>query len=178
MPKRYTAMLACPALFLAGGAIAAPLEWNLATVALPDGSVAEIEYVGDIPPRVTIAVPVVQDSRASGNASNDAIPAARRVLHAPPPSQAVAPEGQSPERFVRDMPAGSTYEYTLITTRADGKVCDQKTEWTSRGPGNDPSVRRIDTGEGCAAVAPPPAPRAPNPPAPAHPPVRIDPDAV
>ncbi|MBV1686947.1 hypothetical protein KRR38_04475 [Novosphingobium sp. G106] len=191
MPKHFAVLLAGAAgLFGAGSAFAAPAgpEWHTTTVALPDGSQAEIRYVGDVPPQVTVSMPVVQKRHAQADEVPDkvdgvdgGIPRARRIIQArpnPPPPQATLPQlvvsGGAPE--------GSTYEYTLITTGTDGKVCAQRTEWTSRGRGKDPQVRRDDTGEGCASAAPSPEPApsapVPAPPAPDHKPIRIDPDAI
>lgn len=190
MPKHPAVLLAAiAALVTAGAASAAPAssEWRTTTVALPDGSQAHIRYVGDVPPQVTVSMPIVQDPRAAvadeiaDEAQDAGIPRARRIIQArpvPAPPQATLPQlivaGNAPE--------GSTYEYTVITSGTDGKVCAQRTEWTSRGRGKEPEVRRDDTGEGCvssAATRPAPAPApAPVAPAPDHKPIRIDPDAV
>lgn len=188
MPKHPAILLAgAAALVAASAASAAAPEWHTTTVALPDGSQAEIRYVGDVPPQVTVSMPVVQDRRGAAadevldevDGGDGGIPRARRIIQArpnPAPAQATLPQlvvsGGAPE--------GSTYEYTLITTGTDGKVCAQRTEWTSRGRGKEPQVRRDDTGEGCASAAAKPAPAAPvpAPPAPDHKPIRIDPDAI
>ncbi|MFA7603762.1 MAG: hypothetical protein WCY29_12205 [Novosphingobium sp.] len=152
-PKpRITCLAGATALLLAEAAGAKPLEWRTMSVDLPDGSVAQIRYVGDVPPRVSVSIPVVQ-GEAAAEAVEEAyggLPRARRVVRAPPAAPAAPP---APPQFVvgRDMPRGSTYEYTLITTNPDGKVCTQRTEWRSRGPGREPEVRRGDTGDGCAA---------------------------
>lgn len=185
MPKHPAILLAgVAALVAAGSAHAAAPEWHTTTVALPDGSHAEIRYVGDVPPQVTVSMPVVQDRRAAVadevldkvDDVDGGIPRARRIIQArpnPAPAQATLPQLV----VSGDAPEGSTYEYTLITTGTDGKVCSQRTEWTSRGRGKEPQVRRDDTGEGCASAAAPSAPP-PAPPAPDHKPIRIDPDAI
>jgi hypothetical protein len=189
MPK-HPAVLLAAALVTAGAAPAATpasSEWRTTTVALPDGSQAEIRYVGDVPPQVTVSMPVVQDRRAAlaeeavdeADDADGGIPRARRIIQARPAP--TLPQATLPQLVVSGgAPKGSTYEYTLITTGTDGKVCAQRTEWTSRGRGKEPEVRRDDTGEGCAAAAVTPAPQAPAPAPPAQPhkPVRIDPDAV
>lgn len=188
MSKPLAALLAGAAVLVnAGAAFAAEPaspEWHTTTVALPDGSHAEIRYAGDVPPQVTVSMPV-QDRRAAltGKVADEvdgvdgSIPRARRIIEAhpaQPPSQATLPQLV----VSGDAPEGSTYEYTLITTGADGKVCAQRTEWTSRGRGKEPQVRRDDTGEGCAAAAPSAPAPTPAPMAPDHKPIRIDPDAI
>jgi hypothetical protein len=139
-------------------AAAAPVQWHTAEVALPDGSVAEIQYVGDIPPRISVAMPVVQAEAAAqdggGDGASGSIPRARRLVQARPDAPAAA--GYTPPPpfiFAADTPAGSTYEYSLITTNVDGTVCTQRTEWTSRGKGKEPEVKRRDIGEGCRDAA-------------------------
>jgi hypothetical protein len=200
MPKHPAVLLAgAGVLVTASAALAATApaspEWRTTSVALPDGSQAEIRYVGDIPPQVTVSMPVVQDPRAAvvddvahGVDNVDGgIPRARRIIQARPTP--APPQATLPQLVVAgDAPKGSTYEYTLITTGTDGKVCAQRTEWTSRGRGKEPEVRRDDSGEGCAgmasatpvpsALAPAPAPVPAPAPAVPHKPVRIDPDAI
>lgn len=173
MPRLYAASLAAPlaaiALALPGAALAAPppapapADWRTTTVDLPDGSKAEIRYVGDIPPRVTVTMPVVQEPRSglTGDVIDEAdggIPRARRTIQASP--LRAAPSFAPPPQFIiaGDTAKGSTYNYTLITTGIDGRVCSQHTEWTSRGRKKEPRIRRSDTGEGCAGLPPPPPP--------------------
>ena len=189
MPK-HPAILLIGAVALVSATAPASPEWRTTSVALPDGSRAEIRYVGDIPPQVTVSMPVVQDPHtAVADEGADevedvdgGIPRARRIIQARP--SRAAPQATLPQLVVAgDAPKGSTYEYMLITTGTDGKVCAQRTEWTSRGRGKDPEVRRNDSGEGCASAALTPAPSAPPssappPSAPPQKPVRIDPDAI
>lgn len=149
---RLLAVLACTGLATAASGAAAQ-DWRTTTFDLPDGSKAEVRYVGDIPPQVTVSMPVVQDPHATVVQEDvaAAIPPARRVVQARPAPVA----NPAPPNFVMagDAPKGSTYHYTLITTNADGTVCTQRTEWTSRGRGKEPAVRRTDTGKGCTALA-------------------------
>lgn len=185
MPKLHSILLGGAALVCASAAQAAPApQWNTTTVELPDGSQAEIQYVGDIPPRVTISQPVVQDTSATiddtrgDEVAYGGIPRARRVIQAPAVSPA-SPEPAPPQFIVSgDAPKGSTYEYSLITTGADGKVCTERTEWTSRGKGKDPQIKRTNSGEGCATLNAPLTP-APVPPAQPAPRVKpVDPDSI
>lgn len=180
MPK-FHALLAGAATLFAAAAGAATPEWRTTTVDLPDGSKAEIKYVGDIPPKVSVTMPVVQDPRSAvvedltadmaEEEVDGGVPRARRVIQAPPAP--IMPQPVPPQLVVAgEAPKGSTYQYTLITTGADGRVCTQRTEWKSRGRDKAPEVRRSDTGDGCATMSEPPAASAP-----AHEPLPVDPDA-
>lgn len=188
MRKYHSVLLASVALICASAASAAPgLQWHTTTVALPDGSQAEIQYVGDIPPRVSIAQPVVQDTSASiedtrgEEVAYGGIPRARRIVQRPSaeaPGMAPAPQEPAPPQFIvsGDAPKGSTYEYSLITTGADGRVCTERTEWTARGKGKQPQIKKTNSGEGCAALSAQPGPAPVPQPAPRIQPV--DPDAI
>lgn len=190
MPRVHAALFAGAAVLAAGTASAATGQWHTTTVDLPDGSVAEIQYLGEVPPRVTVSMPVVQDDQADEIAEyeeDDALPAAtraRRVVQARPQPRPAAPYPAAPQFIVAgDVPKGSTYEYTLITTGLDGRVCAQRTEWRSRGKGKEPEIRRSDTGEGCAATsgggpAMPASVPVPAPPIPRPKIVPVDPDAI
>lgn len=147
MSKRLIALLAMTP--LGSGAVAAQPAWHTMSVELPDGSIAEVRYVGDIPPRVTIAAPVVQDVEPQ---AYPGIPRARRVIARPEaPPQLVAGPAPSPQLIVAgEMPRGASYEYSLISTDPEGRVCTQRTEWTSRGYGLEPKITHTDIGEGCA----------------------------
>ncbi|RZK03861.1 MAG: hypothetical protein EOO76_01155 [Novosphingobium sp.] len=174
MPRFQAALLAGAAILTsATAAQAADPQWHTTIVEMPDGSDIEIQYVGDIEPRVRVAMPVVQGAspaavEAEGTPiAYGGIPRARRMIQPPAPGvsqyapQYAAPSAplSAPPQFViaGDQPKGSTYEYTLITTGTDGKVCSQRTEWTSQGKNKEPRVKRVDSGEGCAGqIAPPP----------------------
>ena len=141
-------------------------EWRTTTVDLPDGSKAEIKYVGDVPPRVNVSVPGAQEPRsalvddvAPADDEAETVPRARRVVQtrlAPTPAALPAAAILAPQLIIpADAPRGSTWHYTLITTGADGRVCSQRTEWTVRGRNQAPAVRRSDSGDGCAGLSPP-----------------------
>ncbi|MCW1431317.1 hypothetical protein [Novosphingobium sp. JCM 18896] len=182
----------------AGAAQAADPQWHTTIVEMPDGSDIEIQYVGDIEPRVRVAMPVVQGASPAAvepegtPIAYGGIPRARRVIQPPTPGVSqYAPQYAAPVASVAaapqfviagDQPKGSTYEYTLITTGADGKVCQQRTEWTSQGKNKEPRIKRVDSGEGCAGlIAPPPvsAPAMPTAPQGASPRiVPVDPNSI
>ncbi len=176
VPRLAVTLLATVATLLTASAAGAATQgWRTTTVDLPDGSQVEIDYAGDIAPKVRVSMPVVQETEPvlvedrRDDVAYGGIPRARRVIQPPQPGYvSEAPVAQVPQpaapQFVvaGDATKGSTYEYTLITTGADGRVCSQSTEWTSRGRGQDPAIKRTDRGEGCAAMngfaAPQPVP--------------------
>src|SRR5690349_13521474 len=53
--KLAAILLAGASAALAGTALAATGKTHVMNVSLPDGSVAHVEYVGDVPPKVTVA---------------------------------------------------------------------------------------------------------------------------
>ena len=65
MSRLHVVAFAGAAALSATAAFAAGPEWRTTTVALPDGSQAEIRYVGDVPPQVTVSMPVVQQPQAA-----------------------------------------------------------------------------------------------------------------
>jgi hypothetical protein len=145
--KRLITLLAL--MPLGGAAAAAQPAWHTMSVELPDGSIAEVRYVGDIPPRVMVAAPVVQDVAP---ASYRGIPRARRVIARPEAQPQARPEPEPTPRLIvaGEMPRGTSYEYSLISTDPEGRVCTQRTEWTSRGYGLEPKITHSDIGDGCA----------------------------
>ena len=156
MSRLHVIAFAGAAALSATAAFAAAPEWRTTTVALPDGSQAEIRYVGEVPPQVTVSMPVVQQPQAAvveAETADAGILRARRIVQPPQPTPLVPPPAPQ------------------LVIAADGKVCAQRTEWTSRGRGKEPSVRRTDTGEGCAALL---VPVAPLPAAPAITPLNPD----
>src|SRR3954451_21818568 len=60
-------LLAGTAAAIAGTALAAAGNSHVMNVSLPDGSVAHVEYVGNVPPKVTVApAPLAHDAWMSG----------------------------------------------------------------------------------------------------------------
>ena len=55
--KLAAILLAGAAAAIAGTALAATSNSHVMNVSLPDGSVAHVEYVGSVPPKVTVAGP-------------------------------------------------------------------------------------------------------------------------
>lgn len=164
------ALGAIAAAALAGAAIGASQKAHHMDVALPDGSVAHIEYYGDVAPKVTVAPrraprfgqwapPGVPELGSVGRMINEMNRQMMRQLPGRPGAMSnVAAYG--------NMPAGGISR--SITTVSDGQ-CTRTTEIVSEGNGKPPKVTSNASGNcGAAPVAPPP-PRAPTPPPSAEP---------
>jgi len=147
---------------LGGAAVAASLNTHLMTVPLPDGSVARIEYVGDVPPRVTIApgaeprmgafvgpattpfgmfdhwaVDLRRQFEAMSRQMNDLDPRSAGGI-----GPGLAAYGS--------MPAGSS-SVTVISTSNGKDSCTRTTQVTSVGPGKPPKVVSNVSGK-CSAA--------------------------
>jgi hypothetical protein len=150
------------AITLTGVAVAAskPATHQM-SVPLPDGSVAKIEYVGDIAPKVTVAPAplsmgfpsfgMFDRSMADMNRQIEMMMRQVREIQARPvagiPGMNLASYG--------NMPAGSS-SVTVVSTSNGAKTCTRTTEVTSQGAGKPPKVVSNVSGD-CAPGAPAPA---------------------
>ena len=154
---------------LAGTAIAASPKTHVMNVPLPDGSVARVEYVGDVAPKVTVAPRPLADAampwampfpsfagfdrmiaemqRQSQEMMRQAQQMARRPAGAAP---YIASYG--------DLPAGGT-STTVVSVSNGGATCTRTTEVVSQGAGKPPKVTSSVSGQ-CAS-APAAAPSGP-----------------
>lgn len=145
-------------LSLAGAAAAADQKTHTMSVRLADGSVANIEYVGDVQPKVTIEPPpfgsmapfgIFDRSMIDIRRQMDAMIRQMRRMQTRPitgrPGMNIAAYG--------DMPAGST-SVTVVSTSNGTKTCTRTTEVTSQGSGKPPKVVSNLSGD-CAGAAPP-----------------------
>lgn len=174
MRKLHAALLAAGGLALAAGAAHAAGKLKTMNVALPDGSVAQIAYQGDVAPQVSV-VPVAADDPFAEMERMSAMMQARQeammrqvaemqqhaqqqVLAA---QQSGAVAGQSlaghssagqPGQIVvsTNLPAGS-YSYSMVSTTTSGNGCTQTVEWRSDGSAKEPQVTRTSAGD-CTAV--------------------------
>ena len=158
MRKAHAIILAgLGAVSLVGAAAAASQKTHTMSVPLTDGSVAKIEYVGDVPPKVTIeprpfgaVAPFgffdrsMLDMRRQIDAMIRRMNELSRRPIAPSPGMHVAGSGS--------MPVGST-SVTVVSTTSGGKTCTRTTEVTSLGAGKSPKVVESLSGD-CAAAAP------------------------
>ncbi|HEX3424370.1 MAG TPA: hypothetical protein VHS33_13365 [Sphingomicrobium sp.] len=133
----------------AGVAVAAPKTHTM-DVSLPDGSVAHIEYVGDVAPKVTFAPAAVAGpgddwatpfSTFAGfdrmmeqmrRQSEDMIRQAQQMSHQP---VGAAPYVAS----YGNLPAGQT-STTIVSVSNNGVTCTRTTEVVSEGPGKTPKI--------------------------------------
>lgn len=160
MRWKRTTILAGGAALLAAGTAAAAEELHTMNVALPDGSVARIEYTGEIAPKVTI-VPsgartvIVYDPFAGFDRMIAAMEARHRAMMlqmaALEEAAAEAAAGGQPGLVTVSggLPAGVHYSYVSSTTDANG--CTRTVEYRSDGSDQAPKVTRTSAGN-CDSV--------------------------
>ena len=162
MPKALGFVLAgLGAVTLTGAALAASRDTHTMTVPLPDGSIAKIEYVGNVAPTVSVnpaplAGPVAPfalfdrsafDMQRQIDALMREVDQMTRSPVAGTPGMNVAAYGNAP---------GGSSSVTVVTTSNGSKTCTRRTEVTSDGAGRPPKVMTSLSGD-CGASAPPPA---------------------
>ena len=157
MRKAHALVLAgLGAAALAGAASATSRGTHILNVKLPDGSVAKIEYVGDVAPKVNItpaslasALPAFGTFDRSFADMQRQIDAMMREIQ----QVGVKPVAGAPGRNVAaygNMPAGSS-SVTVVSTSNGAKTCTRTTEVTSQGAGKAPKVVSNVSGD-CAAA--------------------------
>lgn len=178
------ALAGLAAVALSGGAAIAQDAQNVhhMNVALPDGSVARIEYVGDTAPKVVvapvrrIALPVVfadpfarfDSVFAEMDRQMDAMVQQARMLAAQPADGSARIDTVAAGK----LPAG-TVRYSFYSTSTGEGGCTQSVQYVSDGTGA-PKVTRRSSGDCSAmgrapekasapAAAKPATPRAPDP---------------
>ena len=172
MRKIRTAVLAGIAAFCAAGtAMAASKDNHVMNVNLPDGSVARIEYTGDVAPQVKIdpsvrVVPIrfVDAFDASPFIGFDRLFADmdRQVAAMMQQAQALSAGSDGDLKpdlaALRDTPAG-TVSYRFVSVRNGDQVCSRSWQMTSQGSGQQPKLVSASTGDcdGAAAGAEAPA---------------------
>ena len=157
---------------LAGAAVAAGPKTHVMNVALPDGSVAHVEYVGDVAPKVTVAPGPRDDAampwampfpsfagfdrmiREMQRQSEEMMRQAQQIARQP--ARGAAPYIAS----YGTLPAGGTS--TTVVSVSNGRgTCTRTTELVSQGPGKPPKVTSNVTGQCGSAVQPPAGPTNP-----------------
>jgi hypothetical protein len=161
-------------LLAAGTAAAAAGKLHTMNVALPDGSVAQIEYVGDVAPRVMVqpvdAVPIAfVDPFAEFDRMAAAMEAQHRALmrQVAQMEQVSAQAGSSGAdgiTLVGNLPAGTHFSYVSSNTDANG--CTRTVEYSSDGGSQQPKVTKTSAGS-CDAPAASQVPMPVSAPAPA-----------
>lgn len=147
------------AVTLAGAAFAAARNTHMLSVPLPDGSVAQVEYVGSVPPRVTVS-PAVPAFTPFGMLDRSAFDIERQMdammqqISSMARVPAVGGTGLDVAAY-GNAPAGSS-SVTIVTTSSGGKTCTRRTEVNSQGPGKPPKVASSLTGDCAGGAAPAP----------------------
>jgi hypothetical protein len=150
-----TTILAGAAVLLAAGTAAAAAETlHTMNVALPDGSVAQIEYVGDVAPTVSVApvtaVPVAfvdpfaQLDRMAAYMEAQHRAMMQRVAAMQQAAAHAAAGAPGQMTVVGDLPAGTHFTYVSSTTDANG--CTQTVQYSSDGSSAQPRVTRTSAG--------------------------------
>jgi hypothetical protein len=136
---------------LAGSAIAAAPKSHVMNVNLPDGSVARVEYIGDVAPKVTVDPRPMGDMAAWGTPFPSFAGFDRMIEQMQRQSQEMMRQAQQMARqpaavgatpYVAaygNMPAGQT-STTVVTISNNGQTCTRSTEVVSQGPGKPPKV--------------------------------------
>jgi hypothetical protein len=164
------------ALLVAGTAATAAEKLHTMDVALPDGAVAHIQYVGDVAPKVAVEpVDVVPIAFADPFAEFDRIAAAMEAQHRAMMQQVAAMEQAAAQAasgapgqvtLVGNLPAGTHFTYVSSTTDANG--CTRTVEYSSDGSTQPPKVTKTSAGS-CDAARQKSAPTAASANAPAAP---------
>jgi hypothetical protein len=156
------AMLALGGSLALVGVAAAAEQVHIMNVALPDGAVGQVRYVGNVPPRVVLvpiaapvmpAMPVAVDD---GFAQMERIAAAMDRQMATMMQQAATMAAQHPAapgvQTVSTAPGGS-YSYSYVsTTTSNG--CTQTIETSSAGNNQPAKVVKTSSGDCKPAAAP------------------------
>jgi hypothetical protein len=139
---------------LAGAALAASQNTHFMTVPLPDGSRARVEYVGDVPPKVTVTPgAVAQDFAPFPLLDRSAFDMQRQInaMMRQIDSMVRAPLASGPGLNVAtygNVPVQSSS--TVVSTSNGDKTCTRTTEVTPQGTGKPPKVVSKVSGD-CAA---------------------------
>jgi hypothetical protein len=161
MRKIRTAVLAGVAAVAAiGTALAASHDSPVMKVGLPDGTVARVEYEGDVAPKVTVApvssvAPItwLDPFEPAAFAPFDRIAAdmdrqsdlvMRQVRALPLP--AMADDGKIDLTALRSLPPG-TVSYSFVSTTNGGSTCSRSVQVTSLGSGQPPKVVSNSSGD-------------------------------
>ena len=149
---------------LTGAAAAASKDTHVMNVSLPDGSIAKIEYVGNVAPKVSVTpAPMASIFAPFGMFDRSAYDIQRQIDAMMRQVDQVArqPVAGVPGLNVAaygNAPAGVN-SVTIVTTSNGTQTCTRRTDVTSEGPGKAPKVVSSVSGQ-CGAA---PAPKVPNP---------------
>ena len=154
------------AVTLAGTALAATADHHVMNVSLPDGSVAHVEYVGRVAPKVTIQPGPLGDFGWAPTALPSFAGFDRMIEQMNRETEAMMRQAQQIEhqppgaatRYIAsygNMPASAT-STTIVSYSNGGRTCTRTTEAVSQGPGTAPKINSSVTGDcGTVSNAPP-----------------------
>lgn len=145
------------AVALAGAAAAAAPKTHKMDVSLPDGSVAHIEYVGDVAPKVTIAPRKTADAAGAWAMPLPSFAGFDRMFEEMQRqsqemmrrAQQMSHQGPGAAPYIAsygNVPAGGT-STTVVSVSNDGQTCTRTTEIVSQGAGKPPKVTSNVTGQ-------------------------------
>lgn len=145
---------------LAGVAVAAADNHHILNVVLPDGSVAQVRYVGNVAPQI-VAVPAAETvpvAFADPFAMMDRISYEMdrqmdAMLQQASALSQVAPgaNGQLSQAALKTLPPGTvSYSFTSYSS-GNGASCSQSVQVTSLGQNQPPKVERQSQGD-CSAL--------------------------
>jgi hypothetical protein len=152
-------LVAGAGLALAGAAVAGADRGHVLSVAMPDGSVAQIHYSGDVAPKVVVAQPVAAAPAAFADpfAMFDRISLAMdrqmdaMLRQASALAAAPAAHGQISDAALTSLPAGTvSYSYSSYSS-SDGASCSQSVQVTALGANQAPKVVKQSQGD-CTAM--------------------------
>lgn len=160
------ALAGAAAFALAGTAIAASPKTHVMNMTLPDGSVAHIQYVGDVAPKVTVEPPQFAGLNSPwamafpSFAGFDRMMAdiqrqsERMIRQAQEMARQPAVAGAQPYiASYGNLPAGET-STTVVSVSNGGSTCTRTTEVVSQGVGKPPKVTSSVSGQCGPAAAP------------------------
>lgn len=154
---RKAILAGAAALLVGSAAVAATAELHHMNVRLPSGAIAQIEYVGDVAPKVRIAQPAVQrvavidpfvqvdQVMASMEARHRAMIAQLAALQKAAAVQAPAEPGQQLV-VAGNAPAGGHYSMVSVSSTTDANGCTHTVEYRSDGKSRKPQVTRTSAG--------------------------------
>lgn len=164
--SRNVILTGAAALLVCGAAEAATAKLHKLDVALPDGSVARVEYAGDVAPRVIVqpsapqaiafadplfafgGEPFAEMQRVSAMLEAQHRAMLQRVAELQRAAASGAPT--SGLTITSNLPAGS-YHYSMVSSTTGTDGCTQTVSWNSDGRSAQPQVTRTSAGNCDAA---------------------------
>lgn len=156
------------ALTVAGAALAATDNHHVMNVSLPDGSVAHVEYVGNVAPKVMVqpaspgefswAAMAFPSFAGFDRMIEQVNRETEAMMHRAQQIANQAPGKAAPYvASFGNMPESAT-STTIVSYSSNGRTCTRTTESVSQGAGKAPKVTSSVTGDCGAATNRPPAP--------------------